>query len=81
MMRQLKEQCEVLHCDETTIQVNKEEGRNAHTNSYMWVMTSGELEKIQGVVYKYAPSRSAKTAQDFLQGYKGILVTDRMSIV
>lgn len=81
MMKQLKEQCEVLQCDETTIQVNKEEGRNAHTNSYMWVMTNGELEKTKGVVYKYAPSRSAKTAQDFLQGYKGILVTDRLCII
>ena len=78
MKKQLKEKCKLLHIDETTIQVNKEPGRNAHTNSYMWVMASGELEKIKGVIYQYDQSRSAETARKFIDGYKGIIVTDRI---
>ena len=75
-MKQLKEKCELLHIDETTTQVNKEPGRKAHTNSYMWTMASGDLEEIKGVVYQYNQSRSAETAQAFIDGFKGIIVTD-----
>ena len=42
----------------------------------MWVLCSGELEKQKGVIFKYAPSRSAETAQSLLNDFKGILVTD-----
>lgn len=62
--------------DETTIQVNKEPGRNPTSTSYMWVLRSGELEKTKGIVFKYSPSRSAETAKEFLNGFKGIVVTD-----
>ena len=76
MHKKIKEESELLHSDETTMQCNKEEGRKASSNSYMWVLHSGELEKNKGVIFKYSPSRSEKTAQEFLKGYKGILVTD-----
>lgn len=76
MQKEMKMKSEVLHVDETTIQVNKEPNRAATTNSYMWVMRSGELEETKGVIFKYSPSRSAETAKEFLKGYKGILVTD-----
>ena len=62
--------------DETTIQVNKEQGRSPTSNSYMWVLSSGELEKTKGVIFKYSPSRSGKIAKEFLKGFKGIIVTD-----
>ena len=76
MHKKIKEESELLHCDETTMQCNKEEGRKASSNSYMWVLRSGELEKNKGIIFKYSTSRSEKTAQDFLKGYTGILVTD-----
>ena len=76
MLKKLKEKCELLHCDETTMQCNKEPGRKATSNSYMWVLTSGELEEEKGVIFKYSQSRSAEVAQAFLNGYKNILVTD-----
>ena len=62
--------------DETTIQVNKEHGRSPTSNSYMWVLSSGELEETKGVVFKYSPSRSGEIAKEFLKGFKGIIVTD-----
>lgn len=58
------------------MQCNKEAGRKATSNSYMWVLRSGELEKQKGVIFKYSPSRSEETAKEFLKDYKGILVTD-----
>ena len=76
MLKELKAKSELLHCDETTIQCNKEKGRNASSKSYMWVLSSGELEKEKGVIFEYNSSRSAETASQFLEGYKGILVTD-----
>ena len=62
--------------DETTIQVNKEHGRSPTSNSYMWVLSSGELEETKGVIFKYSPSRSGEMAKEFLKGFKGIIVTD-----
>lgn len=76
MHKKMKTESELLHCDESTMQCNKEAGRKATSNSYMWVLCSGELEKQKGVIFKYSPSRSAETAKEFLKDYKGILVTD-----
>ena len=39
-------------------------------------MTSGEFEKMKGVIFHYASSRATKEATDFLDGFQGILVTD-----
>ena len=79
IFKKLKETCEVAHADETTIQVNKEPDRSPTSTSYMWVFASGADEKLQGVVYDYNKSRSSETAQKFLKGFKGILVTDGYS--
>ena len=76
MHSEMKAQSTLLHCDETTIQCNKEAGRKATSNSYMWVLRSGENEDKKGVIFKYSPSRSAETAKEFLKDYKGTLVTD-----
>lgn len=76
MHKKIKEESELLHCDETVMQCNKEPGRKATSNSYMWVLRSGEFEKQKGVIFKYSPSRSGETAKEFLKNYKGVLVTD-----
>ena len=78
MFKTLKKGNVIGHCDESTIQVNKEPGRNANSNSYMWVFASGKDEEKQGVVFKYSPSRSGETAQKFLKGFTNILMTDRL---
>ena len=78
MATRLKKNCDLLHLDESTIQVNKEPGREANSKSYMWLMTSGALEQTQGSVFKYNSSRSAETAKKFIDGFTGIAVTDRL---
>lgn len=76
MLKKIKENSKLLHCDETTLQVNKENNKKASTNSYMWVLATGELEEYKGVVFKYSPSRSSEVAKCFMKDYKNILVTD-----
>ena len=79
ILRELKQGCELLHADETTMQCNKEPGRKATSKSYMWVICSGELEKKKGTVFTYKTSRSADTAKELLKDFNGILVTDGYS--
>ena len=76
MLKKLKEENEVLHGDETTMQCNKEKGKKASSKSYMWVIATTEEEKTKGVIFKYSRSRSGEIAQKLLKEYKGILVTD-----
>jgi len=76
MINKLKADNQLLHCDETTIQCNKEKGRKASAKSYMWILRSGELEKQKGVIFEYFQSRSSETAKKFLNGYTGTLITD-----
>jgi transposase len=52
--------CICLHMDETRIQCNKEEGRIASSDSFMWVIRSGASEKIKASYFYYSPSRSGK---------------------
>ena len=61
------------------MQCNKEIGKKASSNSYMWVLASGELEENKGVIFSYSSSRSAEIAQKLLKDYKNILVTDGYS--
>lgn len=70
---------EVLHADETTLEVLCEPGRPAHTQSYMWVYrTSGDTKK-PIVLYDYQEGRSGRFAKQYLSGYTGYLHTDGWS--
>ncbi len=67
---------DVLHADETTLQVLHEPGKKPQSDSYMWLYrTGGDTEK-PIVLYEYQPGRSAKYPQEFLEGFKGYLHTD-----
>lgn len=65
-----------LMADETRIQVLKEAGRKAESNSYMWLYRSGEDGLVPLVLYQYTETRAAHNAREFLSGYKGYLMTD-----
>ena len=67
---------DVLHADETTLQVLHEPGKKPQSDSYMWLYrTSGDADK-PIVLYEYQPGRGAKHPKEFLTGYKGYLHTD-----
>ena len=67
--KQLKKR-KFLMMDETRLQVLKEEWRRAQTQSFIWVVRSGEdgLPKI--VLYHYTETRAGKHAVGFLDGIK-----------
>lgn len=62
--------------DETRVQVLKEEGRRAQTQSFMWLFRSGEDGFAEIILYGYSPARSGSHAKEFLEGYSGYLETD-----
>ena len=67
---------DVLHADETTLQVLHEPGKKPQSDSYMWLYrTSGDTDK-PIVLYEYQPGRGAKHPKEFLSGFKGYLHTD-----
>jgi hypothetical protein len=68
--------CEVLHMDETRIQCNKEEGKKASSDSFMWVIRSAACEDIQGTYFHYSRTRSGDIAKQLLSGFHGYLTTD-----
>jgi transposase len=70
---------DVLHADETTVQVLKEPGRKAKTKSYMWLYRTAECEDQKIVLYEYRQTRQAIHPKAFLSGWRGYLCTDGYS--
>ncbi|HET7657652.1 MAG TPA: IS66 family transposase [Bacillales bacterium] len=66
---------EVLHADETTVQVLKEKGRSASSTSYMWLYRTGR-EGPRCILFDYQTTRAARYPKRFLEGFKGILHVD-----
>jgi len=67
---------QVLHADETTLQVLHEEGKKAQSKSYMWLYrTSGDAEQ-PIVLYEYKADRKAENAEKFLTRFSGWLHAD-----
>ena len=70
---------DVLHADETTLQVLREPGRSAQSKSYMWLYRTGCDAEHPIVLYEYRPNRKAENAAAFLQGFTGYLHADGYS--
>ena len=66
----------VIHADETVVQVLKEDGKPATSESRMWLYASAALLRHQVRLFEYPPDRSGKRAESFLRGFTGCLVTD-----
>ena len=72
-------QHDLLHADETVVQVLHEPGRAPQTKSYMWLYrTSGDAEH-PIVLYDYQPGRGQEYPEAFLAGFRGYLQTDGYS--
>jgi transposase len=66
----------VLHADETTCQVLREDGRSPESTSYMWVYTTADDGLPQIVIYDYSSGRAGANAREYLKGFKGMLQCD-----
>ncbi len=65
-------------CDETALQVLKENGRRAEQKSWMIVRsTPGEAKKI--IIFDYSVSRSSAVMEELFADYKGVLQTDGLN--
>ena len=78
-MREILLKEEILHADETTLEVLREPGRKAQSKSYMWLYRTGKEIKQQLILYDYQETREAKHPKAFLEGFKGYLHTDGYS--
>lgn len=67
---------EVIHADETTCQVLREDGKTPQSTSYMWIYASGNDKLPQIVLYEYQPGRSGVYPQEFLKGFQRLLQCD-----
>ena len=61
---------DIIHADETGVQVLKEPGRSATTGSTMWLYRSGR-DGPPIALYDYQTSRAGAYAKQFLQGFGG----------
>lgn len=66
---------DILHADETTLQVLREEGRTAANKSYMWLYATGHTD-VPIYLYDYRTTRASKHPINMLSGFKGYLHTD-----
>jgi len=66
---------DVLQMDETTVQVLKEAGRRAQSQSYLWVQRGGPPEQ-PVILFDYDPSRGQAVPLRLLEGFRGYLQTD-----
>ena len=69
----------IIHCDETPVQVLKEEGKKPQTKSYMWLYRTGIDDEKPVILYDYQPSRNGDHAVTFLKDFKGYVHSDGYS--
>jgi transposase len=81
LYEQLKQhlcQQDILHVDETTLQVLAEPGRDAASKSYMWLYRTGK-ESQPIVLYEYQPTRQGAHPKQFLRDFAGYVHVDGYS--
>lgn len=66
LMKNNLSKCGIIHADETRIQCNKEEGKKASSQSFMWLYRSGETEDKNVVIFEYTRTRAGKHAKRIL---------------
>jgi transposase len=74
-LHELLLQREILHADETTLQVLHEEGRTAQKKSYLWLYRTGR-EGPHIILFEYQQTREGEHPRRFLLGFRGYLHVD-----
>jgi transposase len=67
---------DILHADETTLQVIKEDGRKASQKSFMWLYHTGKETEHPAALFEYQATRESEHPLAFLAGFKGFLHVD-----
>ena len=76
----MKAKAKLIHCDETPFvceEDRKKEGRTKNSKSYMWVFHTADSYGSPPIfVYMYRDNRRTENVENFLKGYKGIIMAD-----
>lgn len=76
-LRELLLQRDVIHCDETEVEVLSEPHRPSTCNSYVWVTASAKCDSDAPIaLYFYTETRASYQAREILKGYKGFIHCD-----
>ena len=67
---------DLIMCDETTIQCNKEKGRKASSNSYFWLYRNEQDNGPPVILFQYTRTRAGENAKRFLKDFSGYLISD-----
>ena len=67
---------DIIHADETTLQVLHEPGKEPESKSYIWLYRTGSYVQDPIVLYEYQPGRGGGNPVTFLEGFIGYLQTD-----
>lgn len=67
---------EIIHADETTLQVLHKPGKSAQSKSYIWLYRTARDAAHPIVLYEYQPDRKADNPISFLKGFQGYLHMD-----
>jgi len=67
---------QVIHSDETTLQVLREPDKSPESKSYMWLYRTSGDTKNSIVLYEYQPDRKAEHPKQFLKNFSGYLHAD-----
>lgn len=67
---------EVLHADETTLQVLRESDKPPQSKSYMWLYRTSGDTNLPIVLYEYQQDRRAEHPKIFLKNFNGYLHAD-----
>lgn len=66
---------DIIHADETRVQVLNHQDGSDNIQSTMWLYRSGHIDD-NIIVYDYKSGRKQEYAESFLEGFKGYLQTD-----
>lgn len=66
---------DIIHCDETVVQVLKEPDKPPTSNAYMWVQVGGGVQQ-PVILFDYDAHRSQEVPVRLLDGWQGYLMTD-----
>lgn len=75
LMRETCAEQNVLHMDETPLQVLCEPDKTAQSQSYMWVIATTQAS-VPVVLFHYSPGRGGDTPRELLSDFKGALMVD-----
>jgi transposase len=70
---------DIVHIDETPVQVLKEPDRKPTDKSYMWLFATAKCDR-PIYIFEYHPSRKRRIVTDFLTGWSGTVIADGYTV-